>query len=452
MNNVLEELRLALGNDLHFINRNNLWLAYGRVSGVMFFLEKIERDILLLFFQGQPVEKIAATLSVSYDQIISLLKSVVVKTSQKKVANDKIMPVNALLLIITDNCNMACTYCYGRFGLNRKENQMTKDTVRKTIDLCHKLNIKQVAFFGGEPLLNFKVIVEAIEYSRLKKLDINFGMTTNGTLVTEEIADYLKKNNVRVSVSIDGPEDIHNISRRYKDNTSTYNDVLNGISILKDREILDILEITHSMCHPPTLRKIIKDTCKLWSRVTCTCVEGQKDAPFHSEIVRGDRLKVFYNEMFDLMVEEKLEKSSQYTSGVFELFDALVSSYKINRPYFCSGIMNRVTVSPNGNMYPCPETISGEYCFGTVQDPVTPEQFDQIRRERLHGLEKQNKLNHYWFSNLVDTCVVRLEDISEESITIDDADTISECLEDLIFRVASIQQKSFQLDRHAIGT
>jgi len=442
MDHALQKLHLALSKDLHFIKRSNLWLAYGRVSGVMFFLEEAEHDILSFFLKGQSIEKIAAMLSVSYDDIINLLKSVVVKISQKKVANDKIMPVNALLLIITNNCNMACTYCYGSFGHNEKKNQMSKDTVRKTIDFCQELNIKQIAFFGGEPLLNFKVIVEAIEYSRLNKFDISFGMTTNGTLVTEEIADYLKKHNVRVSVSIDGPEDIHNISRRYKDNTSTYSDVLNGIAILKDRGILDILEITHSMCHPPTLRKIIKDTCKIWSRVTCTCVEGQKDASFHSEIVKGDRLKIFYNELFDLMVEEKLEKSSQYTSGVFELFDTLMSSYKINRPYFCSGIMNRVTVSPSGKMYPCPETISEKYCFGTVQDPVTPERFDQIRRKQLHDLEKKDKLSHYWFSNLVDTCVVRLDDTSKDSIKIDDADTISECLEDLIFKVAIVQQES----------
>jgi sulfatase maturation enzyme AslB (radical SAM superfamily) len=429
------KLRFALKNDLHFFNRHNSWIAYGRISGVIIFLDNHQYEILNDFIAGYNLTQICAKHCLSFDDIISTLKLIVKRIGEKQVATEKLSSVDSLLILITDACNMSCSYCYGRYGIKNTPLFMTKDTARKIVDFSKINNIKKIAFFGGEPLLNFSIIKEIVEYSKSMGMEMIYGLTTNGTLVSKEVANYFKKNDIKVSVSIDGTKENHDKTRRYKNNSKTYDDVIKGIEILKQRKVLDLLEITYSTKHSMNLKEIINITKSIWPRVTCTCVEGSVSAPFSDEIIKGDRLKEYYNNMLQLIINADIEKAFEYTSGVFELIDALFSTYKINREYICSGVMNRITICPDGKMYPCPETMKGCYCFGTVFDDFLPGQLNKIRKNVLKQLKKKDKIDNYWFSNLVDTCIVRINE-SESSATIDDASTISDCLEDLIYIVS----------------
>jgi uncharacterized protein len=95
-----------------------------------------------------------------------------------------------------------------------------------------------VVLFGGEPLLGFPLlraaVSEAREMAGARGKEISFSLTTNGTLLTREIADFLAENGVSVCVSIDGPREVHDRNRPYASGRGSYDDVERGVSCLKE--------------------------------------------------------------------------------------------------------------------------------------------------------------------------------------------------------------------------
>ncbi len=106
------------------------------------------------------------------------------KNVEKKVGN---VPISHIALFVTQECNLNCIYCYGDGGNYGSSGHLTSNTAQKAVDWLieqsgdlKKLNI---SFFGGEPLLNFPIIKEVVEYARKiglkKKKEFRFGITTN---------------------------------------------------------------------------------------------------------------------------------------------------------------------------------------------------------------------------------------------------------------------------------
>lgn len=108
-----------------------------------------------------------------------------------------------LTLCVTNECNLRCPYC---FEDNKTAQNMTLETAIKAMETFKPTNI---SFFGGEPLLNWPVIKEVVE----KYPDVHFGLTTNLTLITDEMIDFFDEHNVSVMVSLDGLPAIHNKNR-----------------------------------------------------------------------------------------------------------------------------------------------------------------------------------------------------------------------------------------------
>jgi uncharacterized protein len=158
------------------------------------------------------------------------------RTSQKPA------PLKTLILHVTGACNLACTYCYqsspGRSAKNT--DSMSLELARQAVDFlfAHAGNIEELVlvFFGGEPLLNFKLIAPVVEYAQGKATEhrkrIIFSITTNGTRLTPEIIRFLEQNQISVTVSIDGPEEVHDLHRRFPDGSPTYKKILPNIKNL----------------------------------------------------------------------------------------------------------------------------------------------------------------------------------------------------------------------------
>ncbi|RDU23856.1 radical SAM/SPASM domain-containing protein [Anaerosacchariphilus polymeriproducens] len=148
-----------------------------------------------------------------------------------------------LILELTGACNLRCKYCIysssekGFREFNSKN--MSKEIIKKSIDYLYDHGEEEVfvTFYGGEPLIKFELMKYAIEYAkeRLANRKLNFGFTTNLTLMNREIAAYLAQiPNLSIVCSIDGPEDIHDTSRVYVDGGGTYKDAMEGLRILKE--------------------------------------------------------------------------------------------------------------------------------------------------------------------------------------------------------------------------
>jgi len=144
------------------------------------------------------------------------------------------------MLEVTRRCNQKCVYCQASSqDPNLAHYDMDIETARKTVNMILMTPSKsiKIEFQGGEPLLNYEIIKYIIEYATkqtfLKGMKVEFVVCTNLTLATDEILKYLSDNNVLVSTSLDGPQEIHNSCRRYRDGTSTYDDVMRSLGKIK---------------------------------------------------------------------------------------------------------------------------------------------------------------------------------------------------------------------------
>lgn len=150
------------------------------------------------------------------------------------------------VFMITQRCNMSCKYCYGdegQFGAAGIMNEeMAEKYFRIFLELGKKNKIQKVKFLGGEPLLNLDIMKFIISlWEKWKPLyeekELYFSFTTNGTLFTPKLVKYLKEKNIGVTISLDGPKTIHDENRISPRNKSTYEQIMEGIKLLKCYDI-----------------------------------------------------------------------------------------------------------------------------------------------------------------------------------------------------------------------
>ena len=147
----------------------------------------------------------------------------------------KRIPLTTLVLNVTSKCNLACTYCY-EYGEDRvvepskKPRFMTEETARQSVDFMFaeagEQKIVHLTFFGGETLLNYKVLRSALTYARERAAalgkEVDVSLTTNATLLRDEIIDWIVDNDVGVTVSIDGDREQQNRHRVFHNGKGSY--------------------------------------------------------------------------------------------------------------------------------------------------------------------------------------------------------------------------------------
>nr|WP_281383009.1 radical SAM protein [Dissulfurirhabdus thermomarina] len=356
---------------------------------------------------------------------------------RRRVVEQPLTSPVSVQLVLAEACNLRCTYCYGAYYERRPRRAlMPPEVARRAVDFAVALGAKDIGLFGGEPLLNLPAIRAVLDHARAAGHDLAYGMTTNATLVTDDIAAMLAAHGVRVSVSIDGPPEVHDLTRPHPDGRGSFDDVLAGIRRLERHRCLDMLEMTYSRRHPPELKPILAYLAGFTGRLSCTCVEGRQSARFADDIVSGDRLRRYYAEMLDFFFETRARGEDIAIGGINELIEAVTAPTRIRRAYLCSGIMNRIAIGPDGTVYPCPETMQPAYAMGNVMEAPSPAAFEARRREVLDRLRKGN-LARKWFANLTDVCAARLAPRRHGGWDLEDETAIGLALEDVLYRIAA---------------
>lgn len=181
------------------------------------------------------------------DQMAGLLRSSGLATERRRIDDEAPddMPVRALSLAIAQKCNLGCTYCYaqeGNFGTAPKN--MPLETALASVDLLladtrpdERINL---AFLGGEPLINRAVLRQATTYASAKAAErgqaIGFSITTNGTLIEADDADFFDAHGFAVTISLDGPAFVHDRLRPFKGGRGSYERIVERIRPLLDRK------------------------------------------------------------------------------------------------------------------------------------------------------------------------------------------------------------------------
>nr|VFJ99494.1 MAG: uncharacterized protein BECKH772A_GA0070896_101644 [Candidatus Kentron sp. H]VFJ99775.1 MAG: uncharacterized protein BECKH772B_GA0070898_101684 [Candidatus Kentron sp. H]VFK04113.1 MAG: uncharacterized protein BECKH772C_GA0070978_101624 [Candidatus Kentron sp. H] len=155
-----------------------------------------------------------------------------------------------MVLHLTDYCNLKCKYCFieGSISNNYKRGNMTAEVIRSSVEFFSRITIGRkfpkipsIVFYGGEPLINWGVMKKGLQHiSYLEKhgliAPVDKILITNATLLNDDIARDLKKHRVMVSVSIDGPKELHDINR-VTSKKGSFDKVMDGLEALRSAGI-----------------------------------------------------------------------------------------------------------------------------------------------------------------------------------------------------------------------
>jgi uncharacterized protein len=246
--------------EFHSFESAGTQFVYLVPSGAIFGLDKMACEILehiketgptreelvgLLQEQGyEPTEIDTSLMELEHSEVIVCGDG----TVEKPKVPVKSFPLQRIVLNITNQCNLACSYCYeySEDKISKTEGKpkfMTSSIAEASIDMLIKESADRpsihVTFFGGETLLNFPMLRSAVDYAKRKCAEVGkqveFSLTTNATMLTEQVIDFLAENRVGVTVSIDGNREMNDKMRVFSDGRGSYDVIVPRIKMLLQR-------------------------------------------------------------------------------------------------------------------------------------------------------------------------------------------------------------------------
>ena len=297
-------------------------------------------------------------------------------------------PLQALVLNITNQCNLACTYCY-EFGADKiatpagKPKFMTLETAKASIDfLLEQSKGRQavhVTFFGGETLMNFRLLREVVEYAKVEAQNlgrgIGFSLTTNATLLTDEIIEFLSDNEIGVTVSMDGPPELQDKRRVYKSGKGSYAVVEPRLRKLianhKTRAIVARVTLTDGVTDVVRIYRHLKDDLG-FHEVGFAPVTDSGDRAYSITGDDMERVLAQFHELADEWLEYALRGQMHGFSNVSETIGELIQG--VNKSHPCGAGLGLLGVSASGDLSPCHRfTDADTHTLGHISSGVDQE-------------------------------------------------------------------------------
>lgn len=286
----------------------------------------------------------------------------------------------------TNDCNLACTYCYDKNNHNTDTSMLRKNATKRLLEneeellkafekLYEKETNPQVIFHGGEPLLIDPIILDRF-CSKLKEIKpMNFSIQTNGTLINDQVISLLKKYDFRVGISLDGCNEQQNCARIFPNRINSFNVVFKNIKKLQENGVKHgiIMSISKSQSHGE--RKIYDFIGE--NNINCNIRPVfAADSETSNTIMTPEEYSEFFNNLFDIWISDKDKKVS--THQILELYNALKQELDgnfINK--ICSAspncFMNFISLDVNGELYACNRLYGKEpFHYGNIKNLTMP--------------------------------------------------------------------------------
>lgn len=169
--------------------------------------------------------------------------------------------LSELVLNISEGCNLTCDYCFANEGLYSAESpswMSEEHAYQYTLQILEdQPTLSRIKLFGGEPFMNIPALtgfVKALEEYTMKhphrRDEISVGCVTNLTIYSPRIVDLIKRARIRVTASIDGPQDIHDTNRRFRNGKGSFARICAVADRYKDvGVVIDGVECVYSTIH-----------------------------------------------------------------------------------------------------------------------------------------------------------------------------------------------------------
>lgn len=372
-----------------------------------------DKTLALLDQEGKTYEEIENDLSslFSKDELDDLIKSMhefgIIENKGEKLkenSNKISRSISAITLLVAQDCNLRCSYCYADEGKYHNSGKMDLATAKKSVDfLIRKSESDElgVCFFGGEPLLNFTLVKEVVDYCHKKEKEIGkkfrFSMTSNGTLINKEIEEFIIENNIRLQISIDGDKKTHDSNRYYTGKIGSYEKVLEKTKSLREKGLLDArstittkeLDLVHTYDFLNSIG---------FNRVALSPAFNLLNVKEYD--IMADSFVDFYLNFEKRIKEKKYEEVKNNIMFMRQLGDIHNSRVRTTA---CGAGNNMYAIDINGDIYPCQRFVGNkEASLGNVFED------DYRQKDFLERTTVDNfgKCNDCWIKNLcVGGCV-----------------------------------------------
>jgi len=310
-----------------------------------------------------------------------------------------VFPIQTLVMNLTNQCNLSCQYCY-EFGADKvatpegKPKFMDAAPARTSVDflLAQSGDRRSVhiTFFGGETLMNFPLLQEVVTYANERAGEqgrhVDFSLTTNATLLTPAIIEYLSENRIGVTVSMDGPKEMHDHLRVFANGRGSY----------------DIIE--------PKVRALIRNhrTRPITARVTLTSGVSdvirifrhlKQDLGFHEVgfapvTTSPNQLYAIGQKGMDGVLDQFHKLADEYLEcalrgeahGFSNVSDTLAELCQgVNKSHPCGAGLGLLGVGPSGDIAPCHRFVDSDvHALGHISTGIDrAKQTDFLRRGHI---------------------------------------------------------------------
>lgn len=318
------------------------------------------------------------------------------------------IPVKSLSLFVTHKCNLTCDYCYHNANkvLDGSEIDIDKvmDTIRtigETYGFGKKLSI---SFFGGEPMMNFRGIekvMDAIDaYAEEKDIKVNYGATTNMTIISDEMIKTLEKRNFSLVISFDGTKEQHDKFRTFKNGKGSYDLIVKNAARLSNKKIPVTARIT--MAADEKLFDFISLYKELrnvgFPRLNITFI-AEDYTKTDSSIV--DALREGLEKMSDFIYESTKKREVVKFVNMVNPFKVIHKGLRAPRKFPCGAGRGYLTISGEGDIYLCQRFINEDkVCFYRHGE-------DLDEKIRLQFLEENSVDNRGKTKDDCETCWIK---------------------------------------------
>lgn len=287
-------------------------------------------------------------------------------------------PIKAMCLHISHDCNLRCKYCFastGDFGKGRK--LMPFEVGKAAIDFLLEKSVGrenlEVDFFGGEPLMNFDVVKQIVEYARSKEEEYHknfrFTITTNGMLLDDDTIDYINKEMYNVVLSIDGRKEVNDRMRVRVDGSGCYDRILPKFKKLVDGR--SDKEYYVRGTYTKYNLDFSEDVMHLYEAgFDEISVEPVIESPEEAYAITEEDLDQIYAE-YDKLVDRigAIRKNGKHINFFHFMIDLDQGPCVIKRLRGCGSGNEYVSITPDGDIYPCHQFVGhDEYKMGNIEE------------------------------------------------------------------------------------
>ncbi len=286
--------------------------------------------------------------------------------------------VKALCLHVAHDCNLKCRYCFAEEGeYHGKRSLMSAEVGKKAIDFIiansGKRRNLEVDFFGGEPLMNFDVVKEIVEYGReqekLHDKNFRFTITTNGILLDDEKQKYINENMHNVVLSLDGRKEVNDYMRPRAGGQGSYDIIVPKFKKLAESRNQTDYYLRGTFTHNNL--DFSKDVFHIADDLGFkqVSVEPVVAEATESYAITEDDLDTIFEE-YEKLAEQLYirHKTGEKDFNFFHFMVDLTGGPCIaKRLSGCGSGTEYLAVTPEGDLYPCHQFVGQEeYKIGSV--------------------------------------------------------------------------------------